>query len=288
MLFLLYNYLGLISLIIYADILIILNFLVDYFLLLLTAKLLEIKYQIIRLLMSAAIGGITSLYIFLPSINTITDFLYKLIICVILSATAFKIQNIKRFLKTVFSLFTITSLYAGLTVAIWHIFKPNGMVINNSIAYFDISPISLVGSTVIFYAIFVFLKRIFKNTCDFADKCEITVFSDDKSILLTAMVDSGNSVEDFFGKSEIIITDSDSFNSLFGEINVESNKYKNRFRIVPCSTVTGEDVLKGFRCDNAVVNVKNQNINIKKPILAVSNVKFNDDYNAIVNPKILK
>ena len=63
--------------IVYADILIILNFLVDYFILLLTAKFLEIKYHIFRLLLAATLGGMSSLYIFLPSVNTLTDFLYK-------------------------------------------------------------------------------------------------------------------------------------------------------------------------------------------------------------------
>ncbi len=276
------------SVIIYADILIILNFLVDYFLLLLTGKLLEIKYHFIRLLLSAIIGGLASLYIFLPRVSTITDFLYKFIICVILSITAFSINNIKQFFKITVSLFTVTCLYAGLTAAVWQIFKPNGMIINNSIAYFDISPVTLAISTVIFYVTFVFLKTIFKSTCNFAERCEITVFSDNRSISLTAIIDSGNSVEDFFGKSEIIITDSNSFKALFGEIDIESNEYKNRFRIVPCSTVTGEDVLKGFRCDNAIVQVNNEKININKPILAVSKVKFENGYNAIVNPKILK
>ncbi len=277
-----------ISLIVYADILILLNFLIDYFILLLTAKLLEIRYGIFRLLLASTIGGLSSLYIFLPRINTIIDFIYKLIICMILSLTAFNIKHIKQYFKITVSLFTMTCLYAGLTVAVWHIFKPNGLIINNSIAYFDISPIALIFSTVIFYISFVFLNQIFKNTCNFAEKCNITVFSDNRSISLTAIIDSGNSVEDFFGKSEIIITDSSSFKSLFGEINIESDEYKNRFRIIPCSTVTGEDVLKGFRCDKAVVDVNNEKINIKKPILAISKVKFEDGYNAIVNPKILK
>lgn len=274
--------------IVYADILIILNFLVDYFILLLTAKFLEIKYHIFRLLLAATLGGMSSLYIFLPSVNTLTDFLYKLIICIILSAVAFSIKGIKQYFKNIVSLFTVTCLYAGLTAAIWKIFKPNGMLINNSIAYFDISPLALTVSTVIFYVAFIIFNKIFKSTCNFAEKCEITVFSDNKSISLTAIIDSGNSVEDFLGKSEIIITDSNSFESLFGKIDIDSREYKKRFRIVPCSTVTGEDVLKGLRCDNAVVKVNNEKINVKKPILAVSKVKFDEGYNAIVNPKILK
>ena len=274
--------------IIYADILIILNLLVDYFLLLITAKLLEIKCITLRLFLSSVVGGFSSLYIFLPRINTITDFLYKLFVCAFLAFISHSFKNLKQYLKFTILLFTVTCVYAGFTAAVWHIFKPNGMLINNSVVYFDISPIALTLSTVIFYVTFIILNRIFKNSSNTAQKCEITVFSGKKSLKLRAIVDSGNSVEDFFGKSEIIITDNSSFETLFGEMGLDSEEYKKRFRIVPCSTVTGEDILKGYRCDNAVVIVDGESFNLNKPILAVSKVDFRDDYNAIVNPKIFK
>ena len=63
--------------VVYADILIILNFAVDYFLLRAAAFLQHLKPPLWRILLSAAAGGISSLYIFLPPRGVILDILFR-------------------------------------------------------------------------------------------------------------------------------------------------------------------------------------------------------------------
>lgn len=277
-----------IILIIYTDILILVNFLVDYFLLLLTVKLTESKVRIFRVILSAFIGGISSLYIFFPINNILFDLLYKIILSFIMTLTVIGFKKLRQFSKFCFFLFSITSLYAGIIYAVSNVFKPSGMLIDNGVTYFEISPIFICASTVVFYLLITFLSRIFKKSSHTAECCEITLTSDSKSIKLKAIVDTGNSVSDYFGKSEIIIADNSSFKALFGfEGDFTDEKLKSRFRIVPCATVTGEDFLKGYRCDSAVIKTANKTVNIEKPILAQSKTELKDGYNAIVNPKIL-
>ena len=266
-----------IVLIVYADILVILNTLVNYFL--------KNNTKNFRIILSASVGGILSLYIFLPEVILIVEILFKLITCVLLSLIAFGFRYIKRFIKNSLCIFGVTCLYGGLMFAIWNIFKPKGMFVNNSVVYFNISPLVLILSTVIFYFGFILISNIFASRSKTAEKCEITLYADEKSVNFTAIIDTGNSIEDIFGKSEIIIADKSVYYSLFGNIE-NSDKLKLKYRIVPCSTVSGTDYLDGYRCDTARIKTKEQEIKLNKPILAVSKEAIKEDYSAIINPKI--
>lgn len=273
--------------IVYADVLIVLNFVVDYFLLLATDKFLHKKGKLLRLISGAFFGAFTSLYIFLPQVNKYIELLTKIIFCFITVAIAFEITGVKNFLRTSGVYFLITSLYGGVMIAVWHILKPNGMVINNSVVYFDISPLILVTATVFFYISFTLCYKIFARNIEATDLCEITVFADSKNTNLIALIDTGNAIEDVFGKSEIIIADKSVFTSLFGENSFENSTLNSRFHLIPFKTVSGNDILKGFRCDRAEVKYKGCVTTIEKPIIAASKSPLKDGFNAIVNPKIL-
>ena len=273
--------------IVYADILILLNFLVNYFLLLTAKNINSAHTKLYRLILSSALGALFSLYIFLPPINRFYDLLIKLLTCFFMTLIGFGYKSHKKFLKAFFTVFGSTCLYAGIMIAVWHIFKPNGMIINNSVVYFNISPLFLITFTVGFYFLFSIGFRIFSKTSKTAERCEVTLFADEKQANFDAILDTGNSLEDIYGKSEIIIAEKSVFYLLFGEKDINNDdKLKKRYRVIPCSTVAGTTTLNGYRCDKAYIKSESKKITLEKPILAVSNEPINEDYEAILNPKI--
>ena len=274
--------------IVYADILITLNIIVDYFLLLCTSKILKRPLKPLKMLLGSVIGGISSLYIFLPSLLPLTETLIKLLTCFIITLTSFGFKNFKQFIKSVTVLFCITCAYGGIMIAVWHIFKPYGMVVNNSVVYFDISPVVLVFCTVTAYLMFVILSLIFKRSSQTAGVCEVKIFADEKETQISAILDTGNSIKDSFGNSEIIITDSSVAKNLFGEGNLSQNEdISHRYRLIPCNTVSGDCLLEAFRCDKAEIQSQKRTLVLDKPIIAISKTPINDGYNAIINPEIL-
>jgi hypothetical protein len=103
------------------------------------------------------------------------------------------------------------------------------------------------------------------------------------------IADMGDSGYDCFGGSEIIIADEIKVKSLFGSTDLENKPaLKQRYRMIPCNTVSGYSALEGFRCDSATVEYDEKTLVLQKPLLAVSKSRLNDDYNAIINPKILR
>lgn len=271
----------------YADILVVLNIIVDYFLLSASSKIIKKKISVIRIILGAVIGGVSSLYIFLPNQGVLFELFYKFSTCALMVLVTFSFVKIKTFLRNLGILFLVTCGYGGLMIAVWYIFKPNGMLINNSVVYFDISPLILISASIVTYFLFVIFSLIFSKSAKLSQKCEIIVFAEDESIRMTGMVDTGNSIEDIFGGSEVIIADKCCVKELFGNIDITSNSLlKSRYRVMPCGTISGNGVLEGFRCDKAIVNDGKKTVKLNKPILAISKISLNDDYSAIVNPKI--
>ncbi len=275
--------------IVYADILFVLNFIVDYFLLKITVKILKISPKLYRFLLSALLGACFSLYIFFPKSNLLVESAVRLLMNALMVLVLCGFRSAKQFLKSMGTLYIVTCLYAGVMIAVWQLFKPRGMVIHNSVVYFNLSPVVMIGSTVAGYFIYIFAARLFAVSAKTAERCEIVVFADGNSVGATAIVDTGNSVSDIFGESEIIIADKSVCIALFGNLDIFKNEIlKNRYRAVPCETVSGKQMLDGYRCDRVKIITDTAAFTVEKPILAVSKTALKDNYTAILNPKIFE
>lgn len=270
--------------IIYLDVLIVLNLFVNYFIILATKKFLRRNIKLWRILLGSFIGALFSLYIFLPSVSSFVEISIKIFMCFTISVISFGIKDFKNFLKSSGVLFLVTCAYAGVMIAVWKIFKPYGMVINNSVVYFDISPINIVVFSVVSYFIFLICLKIFGRNSFYAKECEITVFYKDKKSKFKAIVDTGNSVCDIFGSSQVIIVDKSVVNFLFPSEDYDN---KTRYRAIPYSSVTSSGILDGYRCDCGIAYNGDKKVNLKSPIIAVSNTPL-EDFSGIVNPQIFE
>ncbi|MBE6733350.1 MAG: hypothetical protein E7561_05065 [Ruminococcaceae bacterium] len=272
---------------VYADVLLLINLIVDYFLLSLTGRLLKNKISLLRMILGSSVGAASSLYIFLPKTSILLEFMIKLGVSAVMCLITFGFQNLKYYLKCFAVLSAVTMGYGGGMMAVWYIFKPNGMIINNSVVYFNVSPVFLIMFSAVAYLITAVVRVITENNCVFCEKCNIEVVADNVSTQLNAIVDTGNSVEDVFRTSEIIVVDESVAYSLFDGYPT-NEKLKRRYRALPISTVSGTTLLDGYRCDKAYVNCGKKRKVLKGPILAVSKAEIKDGYNAIINPKILE
>ncbi len=267
---------------VYADVLILVNFIVDYFLILLTGKFLHIKLKVVRLIIAAASGAVFSLYILVPQTNFILQGCVHIFMCAVLCVLAFGFKSIKYFTRCIATLFCVNFAYSGAMIAVWLIFKPKGMVINNSVVYFDISPLFLIVFSVVGYFVAVFARAILKRPFSQNIYCETTLLCGNKKIILSGIADTGNSLKDMFGISQIFITDKDTIDSLLGEC-IKDN---TRFRKIPCGTITGDSLLDGYRIDYAYIKFNNKEYEFENPILAVSKTLLKDA-KIIINPETL-
>ncbi len=274
--------------VVYADILLTVNLIVDFILLKITLKILKITPKTVRLVLASFIGATFSLYIFLPQSPTLIELLVQFLMSGALILICIGFGTFKRFIKAVTTLFCVTLIYGGSMIALWQLFKPSGMVINNSVVYFNISPIILIVSTVVGYFLYIIFSKLFTVSSKTAKRCNVTLYALGKSVGLTAIIDTGNSLTDILSNSEIIIVDLSIAKTLFCEINIENDPLlATRYRTIPCHTISGNSIMEGFRCDIGEIYLEDKTITLNNPIIAISKTPIKEDYSAILNPKIL-
>ena len=271
---------------VYADILVIVNLIVDFFLLSASARLMHRNVKSLRLLLGALIGGLGSLIVFLPPIPAFFQTSISILLCSFMTFAVFGFGSFFAFLKSLVLVLVMTCGYGGVMTAIWNLFHPHGMLVIGSVVYFDISPILLVSLTVFFYLLFTVFSYFFKRRGSAARHCTVTLRAGDKQISVKGLIDTGNSLEDMLGGGEVLIGNQASVQALFGPHPKEDRAFANRYRVIPCGTVSGGGMLDAYRCDSAIIQTDQQSLTLQNPLLALSKVPFLDDISILVNPDI--
>lgn len=272
--------------VVYADILVLLNMAVDYFLLALTARLIKAGAPVWRQLLAAFLGGLSALTLFLPELGAPAELLLRAAVCAVLTLTAFGFGTFKRWLRAVAVFFGVSFAYAGGMLGLWQLLRPDGMVIRNSVVYLNISPLFLILFSAAAYFIVLLLRTWLSKNGAAAERCEVRVTANRSSSSFTAIADTGNSLEDSFGCSEVIIADRAAVEALFSDDS--DAELRRRYRVLPCTTVAGTELLDGYRCDKAYITYGGKTTELSRPILAVSKTPMRGDYSAVINPKILE
>lgn len=271
---------------VYADVLITVNTFVNFFILHLCAWINRQKCKGVRLVLGALSGGICALSIFLPTDSIIIDLLIKIITASIMVIVSFGFGKIKIFLRNVTILFLTTYLFAGITFGVWFVFRPQNIIINNSVVYFDISVTFLVVITAISYFLITVISSLLKKEAITAKRCRVKLYLHKKHIELDAIFDTGNSLHDPFGNSEIVTVGENKLLELC-KSNLESEYLSDRYRLLPCRTVSGDTLLEGIRCDSLEIKFDDKTYVSKNPIAVISKTEFNDDFDAVLNSEIL-
>lgn len=259
--------------VIYVDVLFVVNFFITYLLLLLTKLFIKANVKTVRLLFSSFIGGAYSLVILLDELHFLITAIGKLIISAVIVFVAFGFKRLTYFAKALGFFYLSNMLLLGVILAAWLIFKPDGLVVNNDVVYFDIPAKALLISALAAYLIALAAVKIYNRTVGKNEIYSITVFKNDEQLHLYAFADTGNKLKEPFSDYPVIVVDS-------SKISFEAE------RIIPFNTVGGEGVLKAFKPDKVIISSGKKTIETDRVYIAVSTVD-SKEFSAILNPEII-
>lgn len=262
---------------VYVDVLIFINAVVDYLLINLSSLITGNRIKTLRLVITALISSLFSLVVFLPYLGAFAELLIRVLSAIVICLIGYGYKNFKNFLKNYLAFLTVSIVFNGLMSAVWIIFKPNGMVLNNSVIYFNISALEMIIFSVLSYLIIRLVLSVIRRTSPYARRCKIKLQHNGRLVEVTGMVDTGNSLKDVYSGRQVIITDNNIALQLFGKL-----EDKNRL-LLPYKTVGGTGTVWAYPCKNAYVN----NCEIGSVLIAVSDETIDGDYKAIVGPEIL-
>ncbi|WP_066893959.1 sigma-E processing peptidase SpoIIGA [Clostridium nigeriense] len=222
--------------VIYIDILLIENFIVNLFLLLITLKVLRYKYYK-TIYIAAILGSLYTLVLFMNN-KILASLPFKLIVVLLMLIVSTRSFKILRIVKSSITFMIMSFTLCGFTFAFsimenyYSIFE--GVKIENySIKYLLISVMML----------YIFIVRVSDYVRDRALVnnfiYDIEIINDKKSIFIKGLLDTGNALREPVSNLPCIIIESDFLNSF----NIKSS---DEF-LIPYSTIGEEGNLKGFK-----------------------------------------
>lgn len=239
----------------YLDLIFFLNFGFDFLLLYAVKKILKRPTKLYRLILSSLFGGVSIFVLFLP-MNTITLFLFKVVLSILMVLIAFSFKNLRFFIKNIGYLYLVSIVMGGALYFInvqfsykqeGILFYHNGMSINVFILLM-ITPLIL----------YTYSKEMRTYKAKYSTLYEMEVIlKNHQKLKLTAFLDTGNRLRDPYLRRPIII------------INDILKVKEENYILVPFRTIGGQDYLKCFEVDCVKIN----GATIKKVLLGISKEK---------------
>ena len=287
---------------IYVDILLGVNLIIDYFMLKVETKIFNLDVKRKRLIYSAMLGSLFSLFIFLDGLNFIVSIAVKVLMSVTMVLVAFGKKSFGTFLKLIAVFYLINFLFGGMIFFIWYFYSPRGIYIKNGMLYFNISPVFLIISTGTIYLILKIYYNLLGGKVKYLGVCRIKVKNNGKEVILRGKIDTGNDLKEPFSNIPVIVSEFKSVESVLSnelktciidfykssdnmDFSYKEN-YKN-LRLIPFNTISNSGVLIGFIPDEMMIKYKKSSYKIKA-YLAISNKKVAEgEFEALVNPELI-
>lgn len=232
---------------IYADVLILENSIVNFFLLTLTMKCVKHKCRIIALLCSSIIGGVYTLVLLIPQLNGFTSLPCELIVACIMLRLVYGKTSILNMIKLLAIFLMLTFTLSG--VCFLFSLKQNIYILGST---FQIEKYSVKYIILAIMLIYISIDRfveyikdkLFINNYVFEVEFEV----EDKKYSFKSFLDTGNELKEPVTNLPCILIEE----NLIRDIAFDKNVY----HILYSSIGYGGD-LKGIRVNN--IKIKNRN-----------------------------
>ncbi len=257
--------------VIYADVLVIINLIVNYLLLRASAAITGYSFKTWRILVSSLIGGLFSFIIFIKNISMSINILIKVLLFVIMVLSAFGSKNIKSFLKCCASFALVNFGFAGIMFALSTTVFPNSTTYINGVVYFDISLLTLTVSAIICYCILNLISKFTKSKVPQKSIYEIRIHYKNNFAEGKALFDSGNALCDCFSGRPVIIAEKEFLKKLY--LNDDLTSLRN-FRLIPFSTIKNSGALPSFLADKTEIRINGKWIESKDVYIAITDKKI--------------
>ncbi len=274
--------------VVYVDILLVVNLIINYLLISLTVKLSHEEIKRKKLILSASFGAVYSLVLLLEPLGVLLSNLLKLLASAVMMFIAFGRIKIKTFIKRMLLFYIIGAVFAGIMFSVYFLLSPVGMEYSNGVVYFNISaPLLIIVIGVIYISLNLF-QRFFVRTAPDSNLLKLRVYYNGKSALLWGLKDTGNSLKDCAAGIPAAVC---SYNSL-KEIIPNSEFFKGDiekitppFRVIPYNVIGGGGLLPAFVPEKTEIWRENRWEETPRMIIAVSG-KMPPEYDCILPSEI--
>lgn len=299
---------------IYLDIVVLENIVINYLILLVTAKFSKNRANNLRLLLGAVLGAAyLAAMLLLPEMKIYTTLLSKCLLSVAMIAVTFHLKKLSEFLKTLLIFYGSTFIFAGAGFALmffnrdWGILR-NGIMVT-PLSFFNTSWAELLLALAVTLIILRVIWDMIQNRF-LREKLlvRLRITFDKKAIELFALVDTGNSLHDPLTNMPVVVVEFSAIRDLLPEdirsifekdpdidlnavtATISCSDWFSRFRLIPFTSLGKENgMLIGFRPDYIEIGSENEKKGVRDVIVGIYNkaLSRNEKYRALVNPELM-
>ena len=287
---------------VYADLLFLINFSMDYLCLYICARILHRKMSLFKMVIAAAVGGVYSIISLVLDLGGAISLAIDIVVCILMCAIVFaeKSRRISSTLLCSFLFLGISMMTGGAMTAIFNLLNRLDLPID-SIGEDGISPY-LFAILAIISAIITLRGSDILSRKSTVTTCTLKVKIKQKEATFKALSDSGNLARDPLVGKPIIIVDRNIFSeiadlSFFDDLSSgktpQNLPYRNT-RIIPIKTAVASSLLVAISPDKLTVELydskKKQTLSAEiDALVAPSELgEVGEGCNAIIPAEILK
>ncbi len=266
--------------VIYADLLFLINFSMDYLCLFITSRLLNRGGRIGRLVTASVIGALYSFVPYCISLNTVFFLILSLAAALFICLVAFGRHEGKDFIQTTVTFIVSSALMGGLITAIYNLFGKYHQGAYREISATSFALICLISAGVALSYGLICKRRIHTSSA------ELRLIIKNEIIRVRLLADSGNLVTEPFSALPVIIISSSAIPNPYN--NPESEAFPLSLRAIPFSTAAGKGCFFGFRPDKIEILSLGKKPRTVAAYIAVDTTKNNySGYDGIVPASLL-
>ena len=278
--------------IVYADVLFLINFVSSYIMLRLIERLiLKRRVKTFRIIIAASVGGIASVAVFCADIPYALLLPIKTLSAVIMVFTAFFNRG-GHILRTVLWLFALSGMTVAAAMMLAMLLGGvTGVLVKCGTVYFDLPPGVFLPLFILSYAAAAIFTKILQNRRA-KRRYSVTISYGGKKITVPALFDSGNLLRDPLSGKCVSVLEWDKARELIGADcgfdTLTEHTDDVILRAVPYRGINGTGgVIYAFTADE--MEIPEENKSAENTLIGLYNGRLSPDgeYNALVNSALL-
>ena len=273
--------------IVYADVLFLTNFTINFILLEITSMLTKNTCQTYKKVIAATVGAIYSVIMFLPDFKIAENLFSKFLLSLVMTGITYKKDSIKNFIRFLSTFYLVTLVCGGLTLSFTY-FSKSPFTSNNGIIYFDSSFKTVLISSGVTWMIIKLSYSIYQKHAT-RNYHKMVLYKNGKAASLNVLLDTGNMLKEPLTGSPVIIVEKNALRGIIprdiADIDIENiSPHIQDLRLIPFKSLgTEAGMLIGFVpdkicssepiCDNITIAIAN------------STLSASGEYNALAGPE---
>ena len=232
--------------VIYADMLLALNWWMDFLLLLGVRRATGGVGKPWRLALGALVGALCCLVLFLPPLAVWLSLAVRLAGAAVMITVAFGHHTWREWCRRVLLLFVLSAGLAGLCGALYFFVAPQGFYVFNGVVYYSVPPLLLVALTVLCYGILWLCEQWCRRRAPREHLLRIRLTCGEMRAEFPCLYDSGNHLADPFSGRPVMVERRVAAQLQNLPPPMDAMTAGDGWRLIPYHTLSGGGLLPAF------------------------------------------